>query len=66
MTEEQISDEILDPLHKICDPHHHLWDYAESMYLLDEFLNDVSEGHKLKKTVYVECRRRYRTEVRHS
>lgn len=62
MTEEQISDEILDPLHKICDPHHHLWDYAESMYLLDEFLNDVSEGHKLKKTVYVECRRRYRTE----
>ena len=62
MTEEQISGEILDPLQIICDPHHHLWDYPESMYLLDEFLSDVGEGHKLVKTVYVECRRRYRTD----
>jgi L-fuconolactonase len=57
-----IHEEILYPEQIICDAHHHLWDYPESMYLIDEFLNDVGEGHKFVSTVYVECQRRYRTE----
>ncbi len=32
----QIEPEIL-----ICDPHHHLWDYPESRYLVDELMEDV-------------------------
>ncbi len=61
MVEEQIAEEIIEPQQVICDPHHHLWDYPESMYMADEFLQDVGTGHKLLKTVYVECRRRYRS-----
>ena len=62
MTGEQVVAEILEPQQIICDPHHHLWDYSESLYLLDEFLDDVNDGHKLAKTVYVECQCHYRTE----
>ena len=54
--------DVLEPQQIICDPHHHLWDYPESLYLLDEFLNDVNHGHKLAKTVYVECQCHYRKE----
>ncbi len=57
-----MSKAILEPTQIICDPHHHLWDYPQSMYLVDEFLSDVGTGHRLVKTVYVECQRRYRTE----
>jgi len=53
--EEIIESELL-----ICDSHHHLWDYPDSRYLVDEFLSDVSGGHKVCKTVYVECRHGWR------
>ncbi|MGI9228252.1 MAG: amidohydrolase family protein [Gammaproteobacteria bacterium] len=45
----------------VCDPHHHLWDYPDSMYMLDEFMQDVANGHRVRKTVYVECQRHYRS-----
>jgi L-fuconolactonase len=53
-------EEIIEPDLLICDPHHHLWDYPDSRYLVDEFLGDVSGGHKVCKTVYVECRHGWR------
>ncbi len=46
----------------ICDPHHHLWDGpgGRGRYLLDEFLDDAGGGHKIVKTVFVECGAMYR------
>lgn len=46
----------------ICDPHHHLWDYPDSRYLVDEFLGDLAGGHHVACTVYVECRHGWRTD----
>jgi L-fuconolactonase len=51
----------LDPEVPICDPHHHLWDHPEHRYLVPEFLADIAGGHRLERTVYVECQRAYRT-----
>jgi len=53
----------LDPDLQICDPHHHLWDGPgdRGRYLAGEFLKDVSGGHRVVKTVFVECGAMYRT-----
>jgi predicted TIM-barrel fold metal-dependent hydrolase len=53
-------EEIIEPDLLICDPHHHLWDFPDNRYLVDEFLDDVEGGHKVAKTVYVECRHMWR------
>jgi L-fuconolactonase len=46
---------ILWPDLPICDPHHHLWDFPNSRYLLPELLEDVESGHDVQSTVFVEC-----------
>jgi len=51
LTEE----DALDPELPICDPHHHFWHYPASRYLVDELLQDISGGHRVLKTVFVEC-----------
>ncbi|MGE5510720.1 MAG: amidohydrolase family protein [Bacteroidota bacterium] len=54
-----VKEEVLDPDLPICDPHHHLWDKQagreQDRYLLDEMLEDVSGGHNIVSTVFVEC-----------
>ncbi len=55
-------EEAIEPDLPICDPHHHLWDYPDSRYLVDEFLDDLNGGHKITRTVYVECRHEWRTD----
>ena len=49
----------LEPELPICDPHHHLWDSRrgaiQERYLLDEMLADVSGGHNIVSTVFIEC-----------
>ena len=49
----------LEPELPICDPHHHLWDFrgdgVAPRYLLDEMLEDVSSGHNIVSTVFIEC-----------
>jgi len=52
--------EILEPDLPICDPHHHLWDFPASRYLLPELLADLTSGHKVESTVFVECGSFYR------
>lgn len=54
------AEEVLDPLLPICDPHHHLWDYPQNRYLLDELLQDTGGGHNVAETVFVECMAMYR------
>jgi len=66
MTESRLSwlsrtlEETIDPDLLICDPHHHLWEFPEQRYLIDEFLGDVSSGHRIERTVFVECHQKYR------
>ncbi len=59
-------EEALDPELRICDPHHHLWDYPGNRYLLDEFRQDIGSGHRIVSTVFVECLQNYRETGPHS
>ena len=56
----QVAEDAIDPDLPICDPHHHLWDYPGSRYLLDELLADVGSGHNVASTVFMECGSMYR------
>jgi len=51
-------EEILDPELQICDAHHHLWDFKGSRYLVEELSRDII-GHRVTKTVFVECQSKY-------
>lgn len=51
---------ILEPELPIVDPHHHLWDRPGWRYLLDELLADLSSGHRVVATVFLQCRAMYR------
>ena len=58
----QVTEEVLEPDLPICDPHHHLWDYPASRYLLDELLADIGSGHNVTSTVFMECGSMYRAD----
>jgi predicted TIM-barrel fold metal-dependent hydrolase len=55
----RVQEATLDPDLPICDPHHHLWDQrhdrVEPRYLLDEILADVTSGHHIVSTVFIQC-----------
>ena len=51
----EATDAIIEPDLPICDPHHHLWDFPQSRYLLPELLEDLNRGHNVESTVFVEC-----------
>jgi predicted TIM-barrel fold metal-dependent hydrolase len=55
-------EEAIEPDVLICDPHHHLWDYPGSRYLVDELARDISGGHRIASTLFVECRQFYRSD----
>ncbi len=39
---ELTREQVLEPDLPICDPHHHLWDYLDNRYLIDEFRQDLA------------------------
>ena len=53
---------ILEPDLAIIDPHHHLWDFPEYPYLLNDILADTGSGHKITQTVFLECTACFRAE----
>ena len=53
-------EEALEPDLPICDPHHHFWDRPNDRYFLDDLLSDLSGGHNIVQTVFIECRSMYR------
>lgn len=55
-----MSEPVLEPELPICDPHHHLWDHPGDRYLLPELLADLTSGHNITSTVFVECGSFYR------
>ncbi|MDA0823016.1 MAG: amidohydrolase family protein [Proteobacteria bacterium] len=56
----QVEEEILEPDLKICDPHHHLWDDPQNPYMFERLLADISAGHNVTSTVFMECASMYR------
>jgi len=56
----QVTEEILDPAREIVDPHHHLWPSAEMGYNVPEFTADLTSGHNVVQTVFMECGAAYR------
>jgi L-fuconolactonase len=59
-------EEILEPDLLICDPHHHLWNepHANYMhpYMVEDLMADTGGGHRIEKTVFIECRSGYLSE----
>jgi predicted TIM-barrel fold metal-dependent hydrolase len=57
----------LEPELPICDPHHHFWDFRSQSipyqrYLLHELAADITSGHNVRSTVFVEARSMYRAD----
>src|ERR1051325_1428884 len=50
----------LEPALPIVDPHHHLWERPDWVYMLDDLLADMASGHNIVGTVFVQCRSMYR------
>ncbi len=55
------SEDIIEPELPIIDPHHHLWD-RNGGYFLDELLADLTSGHNVVSTVFLQCAYGYRTD----
>src|SRR4030065_1984642 len=53
---DQIKEEALDPALPICDAHHHLWYKNEENYKVEDYLKDISGGHRILLSVFVESR----------
>lgn len=51
----QVQEEIVEPDRPIIDPHHHLLTPKKYEYLLEDFWGDTQSGHKVEKTVFLEC-----------
>ena len=55
-----MDEEPLDPELPIVDPHHHLWEHPTNNYMMTELRSDTDSGHRVEKTVFVECGSGYR------
>lgn len=49
------TEKAIEPDLPICDPHHHLWSTTDDVYLMEDFIHDLSGGHNVVKTVFVEA-----------
>ena len=58
----RLREDILDPAQPIIDPHHHLWVARPDRYLLEDLAADVSTGHNVRSTVFIQCGSAYRKE----
>lgn len=55
-----LREDILDPAQPIIDPHHHLWHARPDPYLLEHLVADVTTGHNVLATVFIQCGSAYR------
>ncbi len=58
----KLREDIIEPALPIVEAHHHLWDRASGVYLLDELRADLSAGHNVRATVFIQCGFAYRTD----
>ena len=54
-------EDILEPDLPIIDPHHHIWKQPGNIYGVDDLKADVSSGHRVIATVFVQAHHGYRT-----
>jgi predicted TIM-barrel fold metal-dependent hydrolase len=70
----EIEEDVLEPHLPICDPHHHLWHLDASVgsaflknmtprYLLPELLFDLTSGHNVVSSIFVDARAFYRADA---
>ncbi len=60
---DQVTEEVVDPGQRIIDPHHHLWRPGGAMaYGIADLTADVTSGHRVERTVFIECHSAYRRE----
>ena len=59
-----VQEEIVDPYRRIIDPHHHLWKSVSmwGRYVLEDLWADTESGHRIEKTVFIDCRSNYLAE----
>ena len=56
----KVTEEALEPVLPIVDPHHHLWQRAGNDYMFHDLLADTKTGHNIVATVFVDCHSMYR------
>lgn len=60
---DQVVEGVVDPDQRIIDPHHHLWPVGGALpYGLDDLHGDTGSGHRVLKTVFIECGASYRAD----
>ncbi len=52
----------LEPELPIIDPHQHLWEGEDDVYMLPNLLADTGAGHNITATVYIDCQSMYRAD----
>ena len=57
----RLREDVLEPDLPIVDAHHHLWERASGVYLLDQLEADLGAGHNVVSTVFIQCGYAYRT-----
>jgi predicted TIM-barrel fold metal-dependent hydrolase len=51
-----VDEPVVDPEQRVVDAHHHLWPPGGVLpYGVDELLADVGSGHRVERTVFMEC-----------
>jgi len=59
---DQVDEAVVDPERPIVDPHHHFWHNRRvGEYLLKDLRLDTDSGHRIEKTVFLECGAEYRS-----
>lgn len=58
----KVSEPVLEPDLPSVDPHHHLWERGDMIYMYRDLLEDLQAGHNIVSTVFIDCRSMYRKE----
>jgi L-fuconolactonase len=58
----RLREDILEPRLPIIDAHHHLWERPSGVYLLPQLKADVTAGHNVRGTVFIQCGYGYRAD----
>jgi predicted TIM-barrel fold metal-dependent hydrolase len=61
---DQVTETIIDSDRVIVDPHHHLFEQPAKFgrYTLQDLWRDTGSGHRIEKTVFLECGSSYRSD----